>query len=294
MKKIFITSLAILIPLVSWGGDICTRGVDEYTTDKRCYVTEKQKNEKPYNAVVVVMRDGAVEGGDCTGTIVNDKDGKAYLYTAKHCTDLNDDGRSDISLNIKTPTGLKLQVTKSKVGNLDIKTKQNLSGDWAIYSFGFSNDILPGVNTSSFSGGGYQSVRVIGYGRLKIMSNKEIDAFRQKYITYLKSRGVEISRKNRNTYGMDAYSISAGNHNVIKFIDQLDPAYRDNIFNDTKLKESKCVYYGQNRMRECQVWNGNSGGGIFDKQGNIIGIVSYGSNVIGGIHHAELTGNVGL
>ena len=90
MKKIILLFL-LFMPFCSWAGDICTNP-EAYTVDKRCYVTEEQKKEKPYNAVATfILADGRTH---CSGTIVKRQgltqdDVGYFLYTAKHCVDSN-------------------------------------------------------------------------------------------------------------------------------------------------------------------------------------------------------------
>ena len=45
-------------------------------------------------------------------------------------------------------------------------------------------------------------------------------------------------------------------------------------------------------MSNCQGWGGNSGGGIFDENGNIMAIVTLGNYQIGGAEHATITGGI--
>lgn len=283
MKQIILSLLFVLLPMNLLAGDICTNGPDNYMVDKRCYVTDAQKKTKPYNAVVTVLRDGAAQGGNCTGTIVKSGN-KFYLYTAKHCTDLNNDNSSDSSLNIKLQNGQEVKAWLNNSGNADLQKKSNLSGDWAVYSLDVSG--LSSVGKASIKNGG--SIRIIGFGRLKIMSDAEIKDFKQKYVAYLKSEGIT---KSFDKYGVSGKVIDTNNAKVSEFISQLDSGYKNKIFNDTALKESRCNY--SNGMRYCQGWHGSSGGGIFDKNGDMVGIVSYGENYIGGIDsHAKLNSEV--
>ena len=54
MKKYITISLLLFVPFMSMAADHCTNP-KEYTVDKRCYVTDEQKKEKPYNAVVALI-----------------------------------------------------------------------------------------------------------------------------------------------------------------------------------------------------------------------------------------------
>ena len=81
MRKILIGLLLCAVIVPSFGQmlspDSCG-APDLYTIDKRCYVTDYQKTQSPYNAVVRV----AAMGGEwrCTGTIVQNG-GYYYVYT---------------------------------------------------------------------------------------------------------------------------------------------------------------------------------------------------------------------
>ncbi|MBR4806327.1 MAG: hypothetical protein IKZ64_00735, partial [Alphaproteobacteria bacterium] len=149
MKKYIIASLLVCIPFISMAADHCTNP-SEYTIDKRCYVTNDQKKQKPYNAVVGListyggwLRNKLNKSTFCTGTIARwDRgfvhkeapDSNWYLFTAKHCTDQNGDGISDRNLRIKLQDGDEYDVTLVTAGNYDINKDSNVSEDWAIYS----------------------------------------------------------------------------------------------------------------------------------------------------------------
>lgn len=61
----------------------------------------------------------------------------------------------------------------------------------------------------------------------------------------------------------------------------------DGLFNDNdKLKVSECKYSSSGKKIDCQTWCGNSGCGIFDDKGNLMGINTRGTSVIGGTSHA--------
>lgn len=273
-------------------GDACT-DPGSYMVDKRCYVTVSQSKSKPYNSVMRVLRPGAVQGGDCSGIIVKSDD-KFYLYTAKHCTDLNDDKVPDATLKIKLQNEREITVYKNNTGDLDLRNNANLSGDWAVYAI--SEDDIAAVTVSGVAGvtrakaKSGSSINVVGYGRLKIMSDQEIKDFKQQYVTWLKNHNIT---KHLGDYGVEGNSVNTNNRSVTTFIKQMDSVSYNKMFNDKRLKVSSCKYVGGGQTRYCQIWHGNSGGGIFDTNGNLIGLVSYGENYIGGVNnHAKLTGAV--
>lgn len=277
MKKYIIISLLLFIPSLAMAADHCTNP-KEYTVDRRCYVTDAQKKEKPYNAVVALID---YYGPYCTGTIVKDKDDKHYLYTAKHCTgDENDLVLSE--LQIKLQDGRKLKVTKKDTGIYNIKHDVFLKGDWAIYQLGTSN--VPSVEITDKKSIGLgpftydYDARVVGYGSLKIMSDREISDFKQKYTKYLKD-------KNKNLdiiTGLRGGGINTENSYVINFI-QSELKY---FVDYHALKVSNCKYSSNGKLTNCQTWPGNSGGPIFDSKNAIMGILTRGLHIIGGSHHA--------
>ena len=285
MKKHIITFLLLLVPFISMAADHCTNPT-EYTVDKRCYVTDKQKKEKPYNAVVALVLDDG-ESPYCTGTIVKGLDGKPYLYTAKHCTgDENDMVRSE--LTIKLQDGRKLSVTKHTVGNYNIEHDVNVHGDWAIYSI--VNSDVPMVEIPSKRGNGVYDATNVGYGRLKIMSDAEIAEFKSRYLTYLKDEKNIDAKDDENVYGFyDGGVNTYGNAYVTNFlITEYD--YWESLADDiSKLKLSHCKYSATGRMEGCQAWSGNSGGPIFDNRGNIMAIRTRSPLFIGGSRHAGST-----
>ena len=143
----------------------------------------------------------------------------------------------------------------------------------------------------------------VGYGALKIMSDKEIQDFRTAYFKWLKKNnlndlddwgvGIWDPWQYKPQIRTAASSISTHNEYVQKFL-STHPRLLDT--DDTsELKLSKCEYnFTYDKEVACQGWGGNSGGGIFNRYGAVIGIHTRGSQEIGGIEHAESTGNVTL
>jgi len=296
MKKIFLFFLCVLLPVELVAMDHCTNP-NKYTVDKRCYVTESQGTKKPFNAVValvypVVTR--LLHGQDdipyCTGTMVKLDDGKPYLFTAKHCTDvasvLFNDGKSNNTLRIRLLDGTKKTVTHVRDGEYNIKQDTNRAGDYAIYALD-ADDNIKTVDVSKRKASQNHKASIIGYGMLKIMSDAEIRNFKTKYKKFLKDN----YRINVNYTDADGIEISAANKYIQQFI---NTDYGRSILSDgTKLKMSECRYV-EGLEDGCQVWSGNSGGGIFDADGNIMGIHTRGSGVVGGPNHASGTRNVPL
>ena len=292
IKKFFACLLLIIIPSFGWAGDHCTNP-GEYTVDKRCYVTLDQRQTKPYNAVVALVDND--RGVYCTGTIIK-KDGFLDVYTAKHCV-INK--KTDVLANIIkiwTQDYQELAANKYKTGDfyydnviVDDKTNKkitvgmNLSGDWAIYRLGMQGANIDSVNIAKNKLGDSYDARVIGYGGLKIMSDKEIEDFQKKYIGFLKTKGLDSLVDTKN--GVNMFEDFADDLvEELKSQDWIDAW--DLFENNDILKVSKCKYFNDGRKIGCQIWGGDSGGGIFDNDGNLMGIVTRGSGKIGGSNHA--------
>ena len=290
MKRIFAFLLLLLVPNVVLA-DACT-DPENYTIDKRCYVTEEQKQEKPYNAVVALL-----DNHDriyCTGTIVNNGD-ILYLYTAKHCTDVNGNNMPDSDLLISLQDGTTDFAEISKVGNYDIDADKKFSGDFAIYKL--HSDSYPYVLISDKPRIGVgpltanYDARLVGYGKLKIMSDNEIEEYKQKYIKHLQDEKGVKSEGTEAKYGFYDGGIyhSMGNPYVVNFLEDMAKNnwwYYNDIFQNYELKVSKCKYSSNGKKINCQAWGGNSGGPIFDADGKIMGIVTRSSTMVGGKHHA--------
>ena len=282
----------------------------EYTIDKRCYVTDTLRKEKPkpYNAVVALVdTDGDIY---CTGTVV-EYNGKLYIYTAKHCV-INDLNVSQDVLIVQPQEGDVYYVSKNNIGDMYQKTVildegktettiKNDSGDWAIYNIpgklgaGMSSvkistktDFGVGPATADYA------ARVVGYGALKIMSDKEIKDFKQKYIDFLKWAGVDTTKGTEAIYGFNENGGIIANvesNEIWKYFKNYlkktgNSKYWNSLFFDKKLKVSYCKYSSNGKMTSCQRWGGNSGGGIFDIDGNLMAIVTRSNYTIGGTAHA--------
>lgn len=283
LRKLFF-SLLCLVPHFCWAGDHCTNP-KEYTIDKRCYVSEEQKQQKPYIAVVSLKKNL------CTGTIVN-IDGVAYVFTAKHCVDNDDDNEPDDKIVVKLQNGINFYAYKDNVGDYDFETHGNRTGDWAVYRMKKSIDELPFVYMNDDDG--IYSVRVVGYGTLKVLSDLEISEFRRLYLDYLKDsfwKDINVSYK----YGYSFFSpeVDGKNRYVKQFINDMSQENKKKFFKDNQqLKFSDC-YYKNGKEVGCQTWSGNSGGGIFDDE-VIKGVHTTGTRVIGGKEHALGVGNIKL
>lgn len=301
------------MPYVVWAGDHCT-DPDKYTIDKRCYVTDEQKKEKPYNAVVALVDGSWIY---CTGTIAKwnkgltnkDFSGLAddfYLFTAKHCTDNDKDGYPDRELRIKLQNGNKFDVLLVGAGDYNIVDDYNFDGDWAVYrlpvdlikdaSGQYHVNMISAENIEKKISWVYadadgqqdgRAVNSVGYGKLKIMSDKEIEMFKKRYLGYLKNRGVTVTDEDALDYGlMDNDAVNYYNGNVSGFINSfIRSSYNDVMFNNDELKISNCLF-GSNGGK-CQGWGGNSGGPAFDDNNRLVGVHTRGYYVVGGEKHGR-------
>lgn len=280
----------IFIPNFCWGySDACTNP-SKFTIDKRCYVTEEDKLTSPYNAVVGI---GVPGSPFCTGTIIKYND-KLYIFTAKHCTDSNDDGEPDNTLRVALQNGASFDVNYKASGNYRIIPDENHGGDWAIYEIPDGNDIGSCFTEISDKEGEIKSqmyiASLIGYGWLKIMSDSDIKYFKDKYIEYLKSVKEEEADDYEFHYGLESdggiitwFSYVEG---FIDFCMIKDESYYNYIFGNGDLKVSKCNYYRGGSRKACQGWGGNSGGGVFDSVNELMAIHTRGNRNIGGKEHA--------
>lgn len=289
--------LFVFIPGVLFARDACT-DPDAFTVDRRCYVTDEQKKEKPYNAVVKLY--------GCTGTIVKIKN-DYYIYTAKHCVS-SEKVDSYESISAVLQNGTTVMADRNDVGEYNTATDENWEGDWAIYKIRdeYNDGKLPYVYISDKWDWGILSInrdaRSVGYGVLKIMSDAEIEEFKARYITYLATeRDTPYEQQTKTEkYGfkggesIDTTNAYANNF-IYDFLFDTDRKYYSDIFKDgNKLKVSDCKFATDGREINCQGWGGNSGGGVFDNNGDIMGLTTRGPSIIGGENHAALTLGINL
>ncbi len=277
MKKYAITSLLFLMPFVAMAeDDHCTKP-DEYTIDKRCYVTEEQKTQRPYNSVALVesaeifFDEG--QGNVCTGTIVKEKDGKPYLYTAKHCLEY-------VSGDVPTGKYVTLQDSTQIWANRHVvpfENKEKVYGlhheyDWAVLKFKEEHEEkLKSIAVDKSSKKTEPNAQLVGYGCLKIMSDKEISDLKRAYTEHL----IEYLENE----GRTANFTVDDNINVYVTEDFLNQK-KDLVNDDENLKVSVCKYNQNGGGDGCQGWHGNSGGPIFDSDGKIMAITTKGDRTL--------------
>lgn len=327
------------MPTICFGlDDACTKP-KEFTIDKRCYVTDEQKKTYPYNTVVALIeQDGFLY---CTGTIISEFNGSRIkrVYTAKHCTDVNEDNLVDETITIKTQDGATYKATNKDILLTEAYGTGTLySGDWAKYDLFDAPDDLPfttftthhsgalgkleatAENSSvseklflplflgkAFLGDNNYNAQMVGYGALKIMSDKEIQDFKDKYTKFLETSLEDAVKKVHKDDGLsedemqeiidlyktdDYYTgfeddgVRTRNLIVKEFIKALSWNDYEALFDVNNLKTSLCQLNVDGYKQGCQGWGGNSGGPIFDKDGRLMGIHTRGNGIIGGEHHA--------
>ena len=293
-------------PLMPIAEDSCT-GSNDHTIDKRCYVTDEQKRTKPYNAVVALYDDE--RGIYCTGTMLG-IGGRLLVNTAKHCV-ADKDGNVAPTITVMTQTGKKLTVDLIQTTDHDAADLgPDRSDDWAYYivplqeafslartsltEHGPSNKIVPhsGNKYVPHSGSSY-SASVVGYGALKIMSDTEINLFKQKYIKYLKYQHGVSSNGTEPQYGWydgGLYVFGTYGNSFLWYLYKNQRSYYNDIFRNKRLKVSKCVFRWTGIPYGCQIWGGNSGGGVFDSDGGLMGVLTGYDGIVGGKSHSSASG----
>ena len=237
---------------------------DHYTIDKRRYVSDDEWATEPYKFVVELTDNG---GNMCSGNLV----GTGLIATAAHCQKMdnwngygNKKGVLFSTTDWPFANGSKYNETKS------------VSDDFMLYDIHSdtigNNNVLgnPRVGHPLISGG---VVKVLGFGTLKIMSDEEIEQFRNDYINFL--RNTMHVHGNRTLLEQLANSNSDYYDPLMKtFINDLrthPEKYRSdiNMFHDYKLKETECFVSATDTnsniitLQNCQLWGGNSGGGVY-------------------------------
>ena len=287
MKRIFAFLLLLFLPTFVWAlEDACTNPT-EYTVDKRCYVTEEQKQQKPYNAVVGILE--SYNDISCTGTIVKIGD-ELFMYTAKHCINPFSNIVAE-SVHFVTTDNRDIIADIVNVGDYsDMWFEiENPDGDWAFYSF--KEQDVPYVNISNKSSD--SNALSVGYGALKILTDSEIREMKEMYLDYMR-RGenqyeekVELNPDEDIEWGVVANGGLKSFHPAVKTF--INKYFYESFMNDSKnMKVSFCKYNSQNKTTGCQGWTGDSGGGLFDSDGNITAIRSTGKGIIGGDNHAGI------
>ena len=272
MKHIFAFLLLFMPAMCFARDDHCTKP-DEYTIDKRCYVTDEQKQQNPYKSVVSL--------DNCSGTIIKSGN-EFYLYTARHCLNNN----NKISGRAELTNGITL-----KPGDLVAVGSNDKDDDWAIFAINPKDVYKVSDNYTQFSDKDFeQNATSVGYGSLTILSDEQLSYIKKEYVRFLQMKyripTEQINlQTNANATGIIYDGMYFNSDLVREFF-----AINDNIkiFEDNNMKKSNCAF-SNNRIDgyTCQTWHHDSGGGVFDANGKIMGIISHGYGLIGGPHHAS-------
>lgn len=248
------------------GLDGCTENgkyANQFTIDRRCYITDEQRQKPPYNAVVGINNakfsdyetfQSYSNGNVCTGVIIkNPLDGQLYIYTAAHCVS----SRHTYAYTQKGDVIPVTSVVKQGGGATEFETK-----DHAVLAVPQEyQNVLPYVGTGEYTD---NKVDVVGHGTLSILNDSAIHAAKQQWTQILKN-----PPKTTKTV-----------LEQIKYYQE----YTDFCPTDAKLKVShNCELLQDNSQNRsnlskhnyCQIYGGNSGGPIFDVSGKVIGIVSW-------------------
>lgn len=225
---------------------------NDYTIDRRCYLTDEQKQKSPYNAVVALYDKG---GNYCTGTIVkNPNDGKLYVYTARHCVD--DNGTDPISVRLQDGTEMQVEFMYSGMG------KQG--NDSAMYKIPDEyTESVPFVTTGDMYSGYFE---VVGYGALPIMSDKQILAARDEFKKALSNKKI-----NKDNFIKEIGETKLFTKIFPNDSEQLKGSFHCHLSDFESSGDKASV-----DKTSCQSWGGNSGGPIFDENGLLIAIHTQG------------------
>lgn len=223
-----------------------------FTIDRRCYVTEEQKTKSPYNAVVGIYGELYAETPICTGVIVkSDYNGRLYVYTAAHCVKNNDVDDTANIIFAKTQDGQTMTLEPLYISS---------AGDWAVYKIPEKQQNIPYVYVAEYSP--EEPVDIIGYGSLSILNDAQIVDMRMVYKKYI-GKIEDLFVKNPpeevlNKFARETYVINN---------------------RDAKLKGSFSCYakltvnHASSDKTSCQIWQGNSGGPVFNADGKLVALV---------------------
>lgn len=280
-----------------------------YTFDKRKYINAW--SSEPYSYVLKMQ---LKTGGSpfCTANMVAGK-----IVTAKHC--VVNKNLKDISFT--TSDGRKLCAVSGTLGQYVEGQASTYNGDWAVLEPCSKDKEYVKKNSLSLFGEKVpvsvapSKVSYLGFGALKIMSDEEIEQFKQAYYSFVYDNAKDKPEKDKKTFVAKATanrnsSVQLNKTTGQRFLRNMNKyGVNPNILKDTNnLKESVCATNKDpnktNLLKnlKCQSWGGDSGGGLYmigfakDTYGNIskearfiyfVGIHTRGSRQIGGTGHAN-------
>ena len=259
MKRIF-AFLLLFIPTFCLA-DACTNQ-NEYTIDKRCYVTDSIWKNRPYKHILK-MYDNAENIVFCTANMVAGK-----IVTAKHCVENKD--VSNITFIAHTGTRISVQYINTETNLYDYAP---ISQDWVVLTpkAEFQNFVKENsiYNVQDFSDFADSSFVIIGYGGLKILNDKEIKNLKKAYFEYLQATDAANSSIKDDKTASVNQKIGGFKDAITSYLHKYGFNSAEDVFMDTnKMKLSICAYVENlselNMISaKCQVWAGNSGGGLY-------------------------------
>lgn len=262
----FYTMKRFIVLLVFILGATNATLADHYTVDKRKYVSDGLWATEPYKYVVRLFNE---DGGGCTGNLV----GSASIVTAAHCNRDNNWVGYDGTGGHAFPVFSKYveKYNKNEKTSNDYMVLRRSSRDST--NLVGNNNILgnPRIGNPITAGG---VAKVLGFGCLKIMSDEEIDRFRNDYIFFLRD-----TQKIRGSWNLLGQVVDSNSHYHDKltqsFISDLiahPEKYRSDpkmFYDCKKLKERECFVGATDAnsdvidLPNCQGWGGDSGGGVY-------------------------------
>ncbi len=220
-----------------------------YTIDRRCYVTPKQKQQHPFNAVVSLY-DEDENNPYCTGTIVKDlKDGNLYIYTAAHCTEYD----HSATINIRLQNGQ----TIKQLNPVAVELGGNYT-DVAIYKIPQEHTKdMPFVTVDGMYSGYYD---MVGYGSLSIMNDEQIHIAKETF-----AQALETLHK--NIYDEEIWYQTLTT--ILPTDEKLKASFDCHLVDVVSLDDLKTDTEPETK---CQNWVGDSGGSVFNQLGNLVAI----------------------
>lgn len=238
---------------------------NEYTIDRRCYLTDEMKAAKPFDSVVAFV--DANYDIYCTGSIIKDTtDNNLYVYTAAHCVQRDRFSQRRILLN----NGDTLIVEPVYVGivkdfDIGFLRGELISVDAAVFKISqtYDHDIpfayIANKNNTD-------NVNIVGFGSLPIMSDKQIKDAKQAFASTLKQSSDILN--NAEYAKMFALTLPTDQ--------ELKGSFHCKISNKSK-----------SNNKYCQTWHGDSGAPIFDENGKVIAIHARGKGYKAAISNEE-------
>lgn len=303
----------------------------DYTIDRRCYVTDEQKKQSPYNATVGLI--GDKNEIYCTGTIFRDNQDISlqklfqyntplpaqglYVYTAAHCAK-----NGAQQLKIRLQNGQEIITEKVNVGGRkDIPAWSDnwvLTKDLAVYQMPENAQTdIPYADIEYSDWESKKPLKLIGYGAAAILNNKEIHDVKQKYVGFLKT---EFKNKIKELQDKDIANRTEQIWRYNGILNELEEQgensiYVKGLFSDDNNGDIVVNYYTFDSFvkfiksalptnellkvsecdfsdeRFCQAWMGNSGGGLFSSDNKLIALASNMEWRFGGANHMRMGEN---